>query len=65
MRGGRREGAGRRGLKTAACRLPVELHRAVEGHRLPGESFAAAALRLLRVSVAGQTGTPDAQEARV
>ncbi|MCY3018636.1 MAG: tyrosine-type recombinase/integrase [Planctomycetota bacterium] len=64
MRGGRREGAGRRGLKTAACRLPVELHRAVDGHRLPGESFAAAALRLLRVSV-GQTGTPDAQEARV
>jgi hypothetical protein len=47
MRGGKRAGAGRRGLKTIACRLPAELHKTINAARGSQESFAAAALRII------------------
>ena len=64
MRGGRREGAGRKGcgLATAARRLPLALVAEIERLRLAGEPFAAAAQRLLLVRD-GVASTPKAEGA--
>jgi len=69
MRGGPRPNCGRRGLKTVACRIPVELHEAIARGTRDGETCPQAALRLLSQVAPNASErhrhAPEVKEARV